>query len=83
MEAIQIAASLLKLAHPLFGFCDHHVTVKCPLSVGGSRSVDVAADFRNDWGAKGHVRHKVAVHDVDLDTSAMSRAQFQSLQAYM
>ena len=75
MKAIQIAASLLKLAHLLLGFCNHHVTVKCPLSVSGGRSVDVAADLRYDWGAKGHIGHKVAVHDIDLGgTSAMSRA---------
>jgi len=30
------------------------------------RTVDVGADLGDDRGAKGHVGHEMAVHDVDL-----------------
>ena len=46
--------------------CNHHMAVKCALAIGASRAVNVWTDLGDDWGAKGHIWHKMAVHDVDL-----------------
>lgn len=50
-------------------FGDHHVAVKCSFAVGARRAVDVWADFGDYGGAKSHVWHEVAVHDIDLQSS--------------
>lgn len=34
--------------------------------IGGYGAVDVRADLGDDGGAEGDVRHKVTVHDVDV-----------------
>ena len=46
--------------------CYHHMAVKGSLTVCGSWAVDVGANLGDYGGSKGHIGHKVAVHDVDL-----------------
>ena len=80
MEAVQIASGLLELANPLLRLCNHHMTVKGPLSLCSRRTVDVGADLGHDGRAEGHVRHKVAVHDVDLGALVMSHEESYPLE---
>lgn len=61
VEAVQVAASILKVLDPAFWLGDHHVAVKGASAVGGGGLLDVRADFSNDGGAKGDIGHKVAI----------------------
>lgn len=67
MKAIQITAGLLEVADPPLGLRDHHVAIESATAMRSGRTVDVGADLRDDWGAEGHVRNKMAVHDVYLE----------------
>ena len=78
VEAVQIAPCLLELTDPFLRLCNHHMTIKCPLSVCGSRAVDVATDLGDNRCTECHVRHEVAVHDVDLGISVASHIDEES-----
>jgi len=45
---------------------DHHVAVKGARPARALGTRDMRADLGDDGGAKGHVGHKVAIHDVDV-----------------
>ena len=45
--------------------CNHHVAIKCSLSVPLGGLCDMASDFRNDWCTKGDVGYEMAVHDIN------------------
>lgn len=48
-------------------FCDHHMAIKRSFPECLFGSIDMTADLGHNGGAKGHVRDKVAVHDVDME----------------
>lgn len=60
------------------------MAVKGALSVCGSGTLDMRADLGDDGRTEGHVRHKVAVHDVDLHPSATRPDAFREVaEAYV
>lgn len=67
MEAVEIAARFLEVAHPPLRLCDHHVAVKSSFTMSIGGTVYVWPDLGNDGCSKRHVWHEVAVHDVDLE----------------
>ena len=46
---------------------DHHVAVKSTPSAGLKWSIDAATDLGHDRAPDGHVRDKVAIHDVHME----------------
>lgn len=45
---------------------DHHMTVKCARAMCCFGTLDSVADLHDDGRPKRHVRHKVPVHDIDM-----------------
>ena len=61
---------------------NHHMAIKSTLAVSRRWTVYMGADLGNNGSAKGHVWHKVTVHDVDLGcvSGIVSRGVFDAVR---
>lgn len=46
---------------------DHHVAIKCSAAARLGGTVDATTNLGDHRATDGHVRHEVAVHDVDME----------------
>jgi hypothetical protein len=63
VEACDADSGTVRVTH----LHDHHVAVKGAPAAGLGGTVDTAADLGDDGAANGHVWHKMAVHDIDVE----------------
>ena len=59
------------------------MAVEGALAICSSRTVDVGANLGDNGGAKGHVWHEMAVHDIHLETSVAMIAAERRKEQYM